>query len=534
MRQLLVSSLLIILAACSPQSGQSPSGLVYCLEGNPEAFNPQQTTSGTTLDATALHLYNSLLSYSPKEAAFVPELATHWQINASLTEYVFHLRDDVKFHHNELFTPSRTVNADDVVFSFQRMIDNNHPFYNEGLGQYPFFQGLGILQNLIDVEALSPQQVKFTLAQPDVTFLSNLASAFAVILSKEYADLLQQQNNIMAFSQMPIGTGPYRFIEYNKNQFIRYQRHDNYFKTVASTKHLVFDITPNSTRRLAKLVSGDCDLSALPQAREAKLLETSKKVKTVNRPDLNVAFWSFNTERPPLDNPKVRQALDLAINKKAIIDSVYGKTGQIAYSLLPPLSWAHPKTAPTQSFDPITAKALLTEAGIDNLNINIWVPNVARAYNPNAYRTAELITQDLAKIGIQAQIVSYDWSVFLGKLNEGNYDTALLGWSADNADPDNFFSSTLSCAAIASGNNRSKWCHLAFEKLLQQAAKSNDKQLRYQLYLQAHQILEQQKPMSYIGHGERLLLSHKNVHGLEIDSFSGISLDKVFKTRDQD
>jgi cationic peptide transport system substrate-binding protein len=253
-----------LLAGCGAPSNESlyANSLVYCSEGSPVTFNPQLASSNTTSDAVSNTLYNVLISTKPETAEFVPELATSWTKSEGGLTYTFDLRKDVKYHKTDYFTPTRHFNADDVLFSFNRTIDDRHPYHKVGGGSYR----RTLNDSVINITALSPYKVKFELNKPDSTFMFNLATDFSVILSKEYADHLSDTGNEPQIDKKPIGTGPYKFREYKRDELIRYYRHENYWKRDDVIQQLVFDITKNGSSRIAKLLTHECDISAYPAA----------------------------------------------------------------------------------------------------------------------------------------------------------------------------------------------------------------------------------------------------------------------------
>ncbi|MCT7655487.1 ABC transporter substrate-binding protein [Oceanimonas sp. NS1] len=171
-----------------PTTGKE--SLLYCAEGAPFTFNPQLAAATRTLDATAHQLYDRLLDIDPETLQPVPALALDWHRSDDGLHYRFTLRPGVQFHHTAWFSPSRPLNADDVVFSFQRLIDNTHPFHGVSGGHYPFFDSIGLGGLVKRVRALGPREVEFELRRPDASFIGNLATDYAVVLSAEYAGQL--------------------------------------------------------------------------------------------------------------------------------------------------------------------------------------------------------------------------------------------------------------------------------------------------------------------------------------------------------
>ena len=258
-----------------------------------------------------------------------------------------------------------------------------------------------------------------------------MASTYAVILSKEYADQLSLASNEKQIDQLPIGTGPYKYQEYKTGSLIRYYKHPDYWQETNDAQQVVFDITPNNSGRLAKLLAGECDLVAYPIAHQPIINNPNLTLESVT--SLNVAYLGFNTAKPPFNNKMVRRAVAHAINKKAIIDAVYFGRAEAATSVLPQSSWAYDNSLTHHMYDPELAKQLLTQAGYpDGLTIDVWAMPVRRAYNPDALTMAKLIQSDLQQIGISVNIISYEWVTFLRRLSKGEHQSVLLGWSADH------------------------------------------------------------------------------------------------------
>lgn len=523
-----VSCMSWLLVACGPQ--QLPSGLVYCSEGNPESFNPQLVTSGTTIDATSHQIYNGLVDYDANLGQLVPALATSWVESDDGLSYRFTLRENVKFQHSQRFTPSRSFNADDVLFSFNRIIDKHHPYHSVSHTGYPYFQSIGFSGLVKSIEKINDHEVIFHLARKDASFLSNLATDFAVILSSEYADQQLAQGHPENVDRFAIGTGPFTLVHYVKNEYIRYHRNPDFWGEPAKAEMLIFDITPKSTARLAKLIVGDCSVSALPKAGELPAIKQHEILNIESQPGLNVAFWAFNTQKPPLNDVRVRRAFAYAVDKQNILRAVYQDTAIGATGILPPSSWAYNHNEDPMGYNPQKARDLLKEVGIKNLSIDIWAMPVARAYNPNALKTAELIQSDLANIGVKVNIVSYDWSVFSQKLSRDEYDSVLIGWNADSSDPDNFFTPLLSCAAMQSNSNRSRWCNFEFDSILDRAREVSTQSERKVIYQEAEAFLADQVPMLSLAHAKRIVLTRRSIQNMQLPPFGGISFAHISET----
>jgi cationic peptide transport system substrate-binding protein len=526
-------SAVFFVIGCSESSDnniQREQGLVYCSEGDPSVFNPQLTTIGTTIDATSNQLYNRLVEYNPRLGKLEPALATSWTISDDGRTYTFNLRKSVVFHQTKFFKPSRHFNADDVLFSFNRIIKPTHPFHDVSGGNYPFFNSIDLANLISDIEVIDPQTIVFHLNTRDSSFLANLATDFAVILSQEYGDYLLSVKQPHLIDIKPVGTGPFVLDSHYKDNYIRYKSNPNYWDGAPKIKHLVYDITPKSTNRIAKLMTGDCDVSALPQSSELDIIRRNPDLELQIQTGLNVAYWAFNNESPPFNRLIIRQALAHAINKRAIVKAVYYGSATTAKTVLPPLSWAYHRQLPLYEYNPRKAIKLLADAGYPNgFEMTLWAAPAQRVYNPNAVKMAELIQGQLAKIGVKVKIISYGWGVFMNKLNEYDYDSVLLGWTADNADPDNFFRPILSCAALMSGNNRVNWCEPKFDQLLNAASSQTEQSARIDYYHQAQQMLYDEVPLIPIAHALRFQVRDRSVGGISLNPYGGISFAKSYR-----
>ena len=321
------------------------------------------------------------------------------------------------------------------------------------------------------------------------------------------------------------------FRDYQKDVLIRYYRHPEHWRQQIKLDQLVIDIVPDNTKRLAKLLTHECDVASIPRLAELSLLSQRIDFSVEAQTSMNVGYWAFNTQKAPFNQVKVRQALAYAVNKTNILQAVYFGQAARAYSLLPPTSWAYDKNQKVQQYDPALAKQLLAEAGFaSGFSMDIWAMPVQRLYNPNALKMAELIQADLAQIGIKARIVTFEWNTFRRKLRQGEHDSVLIGWSADNADPDNFLRPLLSCAAAISGSNRANWCDESFDALLSQAVHTPVLAERKIYYQQAQIYQAEQMPLLPIAHSKRFQVHGSNISGVRINPYGGINFAKAGKS----
>ncbi|QKJ87204.1 ABC transporter substrate-binding protein [Paramixta manurensis] len=498
----------------------SAKTLVFCSEGSPENFNPQLYTAGTSVDASAVPVFNRLVDFKPGTTELVPSLAESWEISPDGTVYTFHLRKGVKFQSNKLFKPTREFNADDVIFSFMRQKDEKNPYHNVSNGTYTNFDSLEFGTLIKRIEKVDEHTVRFTLSHAEAPFLADLGWYFASIHSAEYADAMLKAGTPEKVDMNPIGTGPFELVQYQKDSRILYRAFPDYWQGKAKLDRIVFSITPDASVRYAKLEKNECQVMPFPNPADLKRMRENKDITLMQKAGLNTGFLSFNTQKAPLDNVKVRQALTMAINKPAIVAAVFQGTGTVAKNILPPGVWSADEKLKDYDYDPEKARALLQEAGIKpGTTIDLWAMPVQRPYNPNARRMAEMIQADWAKVGIKANIVSYEWGEYLKRLKEGEHQAALMGWTTATGDPDNFFGPLYSCTSANGGSNSSKWCYQPFEKLIVAARAEQDHAKRVALYQQAQQIMHDQAPAVMIAHSTIFEPVRKSVTGYEVDPF---------------
>ena len=297
--------------------------LVYCSEGSPENFTPAINTTGTSFDA-ARPVYDKLTEFERGSTVVQPGLAQSWTVSPDGKVFTFKLRSGVKFHSNvNGFKPSRDFNADDVLFSFERQWKADHPYAKVSGGKYDYFADMGLPDDVQAIEKLDPLTVRFTLKRANVTMLANLAMDFASIHSAEYADFLARQNKKEQFDQIPVGTGPFWFVTYQKDAVIRFKANKEYWGEKALVDDLVYAITPDPTARYSKLKAGECHFPIAPRPADLPEMQKDPALKVINQSGLNIAYWAFNTQKPPFDKKEVRQAFSMAIDKAAIIRDVY-------------------------------------------------------------------------------------------------------------------------------------------------------------------------------------------------------------------
>jgi dipeptide transport system substrate-binding protein len=519
---LLASSMLVAGAA-------QAKSLVYCSEGSPENFSPSMNTTGTSLDA-ARPVYNKLVQFTPGATTVEPALAESYTVSDDGKTLTFKLRPGVKFHSGvNGFTPTRDLNADDVIWSFERMWKADHPYAKVSGGAYDYFNDMGMPDLLASIEKGGDDlTVIIKLNAPNAPIIANLAMDFATIHSAEYADFLMKKGTPEEFDQIPVGTGSFSFVAYQKDAVIRYKAFDGWAGK-PKIDDLVYAITPDPTARYAKLKANECQVMIAPNPADLEAMSKDADINLMSQAGLNIGYLAMNAQKPPFDKPEVRKAIAMAIDRDAILKEVYQGAGEKAKNPIPPTMWSYDESTVDHEYNPEKAKEMLKAAGVENLTTDIWWMPVQRPYNPNAKRMAEMMQADLAKIGVNAELKSFEWGEYRKRMQAGEHQMGLLGWTGDNGDPDNFLAVLLSCDKDGKPNaqNVAKWCNADFNAAVGKAVELTDKEERTKLYQQAQKIHHDQVGWLNVAHSTVYEPVRKSVQGYKISPFGAHEFQNV-------
>ncbi len=509
-------------------AAQAAGTLIFCSEASPEGFDSAQYTGGNTFDAAGHAMFNRLIEFKKGSTETKPGLAESWTISADGMTYTFNLRKGVKFHTTENFKPTRDFNADDVIFTFGRMYDKAHPFNKAYPAQFPYASDTGIDTNIASITKAGANNVVFQLKKPDADMLIKIALPFASILSAEHADKLVAAGQAAMINQQPVGTGPFVLKRYQKDSQIRYAKFAEYWNAKdVLVDNLIFAITTDASVRVQKLKAGECHIMSYPKPQDIAAMRVDPALKMDSAPGFNIGYLTYNTEKTQTAKLEVRQALDMAINRKAIIDAVYQGQGQEASNPFPESLWSYNKSVKNAAYSPEKAKELLKKAGYPNgFELSLWAMPVQRPYNPNAKLMAEMVQADWAKIGVKAKITQYEWGEYLKRMKAGEHDTGLIGWTGDYASPDNFLGVLLTCEAVG-GSNYSRYCSKEFDASVLKARNSTNQKERTDLYMKAQEVFKRDLPWTTIAHSTVNQPMRKEVNGFKISPFGDYSFEGV-------
>ncbi|MDA7087002.1 ABC transporter substrate-binding protein [Pseudomonas sp. SA3-5] len=523
----LATPTLLLTGLLSPLLVQATT-LSVCTEASPDGFDVVQYNSLTTTNASADVLMNRLVEFDADSGQLLPSLAQSWQVSKDGLSYSFVLREDVAFHETDYFSPSRPLTADDVLFSFQRMLDPAHPWHKVAPGGYPHAQSMQLPSLINSIDKLGEHSLRFTLSRPDATFLATLSMGFASIYSAEYADQLLAAGTPERLNSQPIGSGPFVFKRFQKDAAVRYVANPEYFAGTPAVDSLVFAITPDANVRLQKLRRGECHIALSPKPQDVQASAADAELKSVHTAAFMTAFVGINSQHPPLDKTAVRQAINLAFDKSSYLQAVFENSAEAANGPYPPNTWSYAAELPGYAHDPDKARALLAEADLpDGFKTTIWTRPSGSLLNPNPSQGAQMLQADLAKVGIQAEIRVIEWGELIRRAKAGEHDLLFMGWAGDNGDPDNFLTPQFACASLESGLNFARYCDPHLDKLIAAGKTTSDQAQRSQLYKEAQRIIQQQALWLPLAHPTAYALVRKEVEGYQVSPFGRQDFSKV-------
>ena len=492
--------------------------LVVCTEASPEGFDIVQYTTAVTADASAETILERLVAFAPGTTDTVPGLAERWDISPDGLTYTFKLRPGVKFQTTDYFKPGRDMNADDVVWSFQRQLDPNHPWHALSLVGYPYFESMGFKDLLKSVEKLDDHTVRFVLTRPEAPFLRDLAMPFTSIYSAEYAGQLLASGKTADLNSKPVGTGPFILTRYAKDAQVRYKANPDYWKGKVPSEALILAITLDNNTRLQKLKANECQVALYPKPDDIANIKADPNLKIDEMEAMMTSYVAINTSRPYLSDKRVRQAINLAFDKQAYLKALFGDGKATAgVGPYPPtmIGYDHESSGP--AYDPEKARALLKEAGVPQGQVfTVFARNGGGVTNPNPMVGAQMLQADLAKVGIKLDVRIMEWGEMLKRAKKGEHDLVFAGWAGDNGDPDNFLTPNLSCDAAKNGENYARWCNKAFEDAITRARETTDPAQRAALYKQAQVVFNQEQPWISLAYPKLFVAMRKNVDGFHI------------------
>ncbi len=491
-----------------------PNVLIVGQIAEPQSLDPH-TVTATNDFRILVNIYDGLVRYKDGTLEVEPALAVSWTISDDGKTYTFKLRQGVKFHDGSDF------NAEAVKFNFDRMLKEDHPFYNTG----PF--PLSFNFSSIDaVNVLDEHTVEFKLKEPFAPFLSNLAYPTGLIVSPEVVKKYGKE-----FGRHPSGTGPFKFAEWQSGQRMVVERNPDYWDTAPALEAVVFRPITDANTRVAEMRAGGLDVMVEVPPDNLATFKQDANFAVAEQAGPHVWFTILNAKSGPFADKKVRQAANYAVNKEGLVDNVLQGSATVAAGPIPPaFNWVENKTEP-YPYDPEKAKALLAEAGASNPEITFYVTEGGSGMlDPITMGAA--IQADLQAVGFKVKIETYEWNTFLGRVNpglEGKADMAEMAWMTN--DPDTVPYLTLRSDALPDkgGFNSGYYSNPKVDELLEKARSSTDQAERGKLYGEVQSIVHDDAPWLFVANWKQKAVTTAAVKGFKLQPSFLLHLKDVTK-----
>jgi len=503
-RRTRVSTIVLALAlslAAFPVAAQPAGTLLVGLVAEPVNLDPAQVTDLNS-NRVGRRVVETLVTFPDESTQVVPGLAESWTISKDGLQYTFKLKSGVKFHDG---TP---LNAEAVKFSIERQINTEHPAYK--LGKYPFANYF--FGNVKAVEVLSPERVAFLLKEPRASFLAVLTAGAASIVSPTAV-----MKSGPDYPSHPVGTGPFRFASWDRGQRVVLEKNPAYWRGPVKVERVIYRPIVEDQARLTELMTGGLDLIVGVPADYVGKLEQSPNVSILKQTGAHVWYLGINNQKKPFDDKRVRQALNFAVNKDAIVRDVLKGTGTLSKGPVLPGTWGADPALKAYPYDPEKAKKLLAEAGYPNgFSATMWVPESGSGMQaPVAMST--VMQSNLKAVGVNVTLQTMEWGAYLTKLRSKEQDLFALSWMAGTEDPDMVMYPLLhSSQWTPVGPNRALYKNARFDELLQQARLTTDQAKRAQLYKEAQRILVDDAPWVFVDHEIQIAAFNKRVQGFKL------------------
>jgi ABC-type transport system substrate-binding protein len=489
-------------APATKPNATAANTLTFLLAGDTNRLDPPAMDAQEGFIATTA-MYEGLVRYKSGSTDIEPALAEKWDVSPDGTEYIFHLKPGVKFHDGSPLT------ADAVAFTFDREVNKDNALFKDAQGDYGGFPFINdyIANVVTKVESVGALDVKFTLNRKFSPLLSNLAIPPGFVISME---ALKKYGK--AINENPVGTGPFKFTEWKKDDHITVDAFDGYWGNKPKLQRIVFQPVPEPSVRALKIQNGEGDVAWPIDPKDAPTLKGQANSDVLEQAGLNVNMAEFNLNKPELQNKSLRQAMNFAINKQELADKLYSGAGVPEQGVLPPTSWAYNADIKGYPFDPEKAQALLKDAGYTGQTLTLDTYTIARGYNPQGSKLAEAVQQYLDSVGIKSEIQTGEWTQYRADRRAAKLNVAFGGWQADTGDPENFLGVFFN-SANKGGVNTSFYGVPEVDQLLNAANEESDTAKRKDLFNQAERHIVDDAPWLFIGHMKQQVAIRKRVQG---------------------
>ncbi len=527
MKQLLIG----ILTVGALGLGLGQKALVFGHNGEPVSLEPGNITDGISIYVQR-QIYDTLVDFKPGTTEPMAGLAVSWFASPDGKVWTFRLRQGVKFQDGT------DLDAEAVKFNIERWWDPKNPTRIDAAARYEIWPELfgGFKGDpgsiLKEIQVVDKHTLRFVLSQPFPAFPAAIGSGYFGIASP--AAIKKDGARYGSPTGSAVGTGPYRLVEWRPGDQIVLEKNPYYWKKgYPKTERVVFKIIKDPAARLAALKAGTIDFTTDIPPANLKDIESDPNLNAVFRPSFNVGYLALNPSHKPLSDARVRRAIAMALNKKAIVQAFWGKLGVTDGHFTPPSMKAYQSPKVTDyEYNPQKAKQLLAEAGYPNgFDLELWYMPVSRPYFPTPKEIAEAMAADLSALGIRVKLQTKDWATYLADRKKApGFQAYMLGWTGDYGDPQNFYDPHFASPIADLFDPSGKPLEIKeLNALLVKGATTSNLEERKKIYQQADELTFELALRVPIVHSQPLLAKRKNIAGWMPSPLGSESFEEIVK-----
>lgn len=501
---LCLTLLSIVVTGCtSGTTKEEGKELVVAIGTDVSTFDPHFTTDSAT-EVINKNLYNNLVRFN-QDMELIPDLATNWELDPDDgVTWTFELRQGVKFHDGTDF------NAEAVKACLERVVDKDTGSPRRS-----------VLEMIESVEAVDEYTVKIVTGYPCGSFLRQLAHPVAAMISPTAIEKYGKD-----LARNPVGTGPLKLVEWSSGEKIVMEGNADYYDGAPKVDKVVFRIVPEDATRAMLIESGQADVVMRLPITELERLRSNQDLTFIETPTLMTMYVALNNQKGALADPRVRQAMNYAVDKELIIKDIVGDLAILADAPISPATWGHAEIG-AYPYDPEKAKTLLEEAGYgDGLELELWTP-VGR-YLMDQQVSVNLQAQ-LAEVGIDMKIRQWEFQALMSEVKKGEFDMVLLGWSPSTGDADQGLFPVFESSQWPPGSNRAHYKNEQVDQWLKQAKVEVVPEERLALYQKIQQTVVDEAAWLFLYYPKQVVVCRSNVQGVEVLPTEHILLGQVKK-----
>lgn len=500
----------------SVQAKTPADALLIGQVAEPQSLDPQVATAAND-SRILVNIFDGLVRNGEGKLDIEPALATRWEISPDGLTYRFHLREGVSFQDGTPF------NAAAVKFTFDRMLDDKNPWHNTGPFPLSFF-----FSSINSIDTPDENTVVFTLKEPFSPFLSNLATPTGLIVSPEAVKKYGKDAG-----RHPVGTGAFRFAEWKANQRVVLTANDAYWDGKPAVKNVVFRPITDGNTRVAEMLSGGIDAMVEVPPDTVKLFaQKSNRFRLYQTTGPHVWYVMLNTQVPPFNDVRVRQAVNYAVNKQSLADNILQGSADVADGPIPrAFNWAANKDVAPYPYDPAKARALLKAAGAEGASLTFYVTEGGSGMlDPIPMATA--IQADLKAVGLKVTIQTYEWNTYLSKVNAGldnHTQMAEMAWMTNDPDTLPFLTLRTDAWPKKGGFNSGYYSNPQVDILLQKARLTTDTAARAALYREVQQRVHDDAPWIFVANWKQNAVTSTRIQHFALQPNFNLLLNRVTK-----